>query len=57
MSDYSAEFTVKTDASNSDIGAVLTQGVNPLAYFSTALGPKGQFISAYEKELLVWFQV
>lgn len=43
---------METDASNSGIGAVLTQGGHPLAYFSKALGPKGQTMSTYEKELM-----
>lgn len=52
LPDYSQEFTVETDASNSGIGAVLTQQGHPLAFFSKALGPRGQAMSTYEKELM-----
>lgn len=34
------------------IGAVLTQEGMPLAYFCKELGPKGQAIYAYEKEMV-----
>lgn len=47
LPDYTMEFTVETDASNTGIGAVLTQQGHPLAYFSKALGPKGQAMSTY----------
>lgn len=52
LSDYSKEFTVVTDASNTGMGPVLTQDGHPLAYFSKALGKKGQDMSIYEKELM-----
>lgn len=41
LPDYTQEFTVETDASNTGIGAILTQEEHPLSYFNKALGPKG----------------
>ena len=52
LPDYSQEFVVETDASNSGIGAVLLQRGKPLAFFSKALAPKHQDLSVYEKEML-----
>ena len=52
LPDYSKEFTVETDASNTGIGAVLTQEDHPPAYFSKALWRKGQAMSTYKKELM-----
>nr|XP_017233486.1 PREDICTED: uncharacterized protein LOC108207560 [Daucus carota subsp. sativus] len=52
LPDFTKEFTIESDACNSGIGAVLTQEGQPLAYFSKALGIKGQAMSTYEKELM-----
>ena len=56
LPDYSQEFVVETDASNSGIGAVLLQRGKPLAFFSKALAPKHQGLSVYEKLLLMQFR-
>ena len=52
LPDYSQEFVIETDASNTGIGAVLMQGGHPLAYISKALSLRHQGLSVYEKELL-----
>ncbi|KAK8951688.1 hypothetical protein KSP39_PZI004152 [Platanthera zijinensis] len=52
LPNFTASFTVETDASNTGVGAVLTQGNRPLAYFSKALGMKNKLLPAYEKEML-----
>lgn len=52
LPDYSKAFTVETDASSIGIGVVLTQEGHPLAYFSKALGIRGQAMYTYEKELM-----
>jgi hypothetical protein len=50
--DFTKQFVVDTDASDSGIGAVLQQQGHPLAYLSKALGPRTSGLSAYEKEYL-----
>ncbi|XP_074306485.1 putative mitochondrial protein AtMg00860 [Silene latifolia] len=50
--DFTKQFIVETDASNSGIGVVLVQEDHPIAFISRALGPKWQKLSVYEKELL-----
>ncbi|WVZ95213.1 hypothetical protein U9M48_041007, partial [Paspalum notatum var. saurae] len=52
LPDFTQPFLLETDASGSDVGAVLMQGGHPLAYVSKALGPKSQGLSTYEKEYL-----
>ena len=52
MPDFNTTFIVESDASHSGIGAVLSQGGRPIAYFSKALSPKHQVLSVYEKEML-----
>lgn len=49
--DFSAPFVVETDASGSGMGAVLTQGGHPLAYFSKQFCPKLLNSSTYVCEL------
>lgn len=43
-------FVEETDASNTGVGAVLTQEGHPLAYFSKKLTPKMDVASAYVRE-------
>jgi len=52
MPNFSKPFIVETDASGVGIGAVLMQEGHPIAYFSKALSPKHQGVSAYDKELM-----
>jgi len=51
LSDFSKVFLIKTDASGVAIGAVLSQGGHPLAYFSKKLNPKLELASAYVREM------
>ncbi|KAJ1691085.1 hypothetical protein LUZ63_015240 [Rhynchospora breviuscula] len=50
MPDFSQPFILETDASDIGMGAVLMQGMRPIAYMSKCLGAKNQGLSTYEKE-------
>jgi hypothetical protein len=50
LPDFSQPFVLETDASNSGIGAVLSQQGHPIACFSKKLGPNVQKQSAYVRE-------
>lgn len=50
LPDFSAPFILETDASGIGIGAVLSQGHHPIAYFSKKLSPQMQNKSAYVRE-------
>ena len=50
---FASPFIVETDACDQDIGAVLIQHNQPIAFLSKALGPTHRHLSIYEKELLV----
>ena len=52
LPNFSKEFTIEADASQSGIGAVFSQCGKPMAYFSKALSPKHQLLSVYEKKML-----
>ncbi|GKD09307.1 retrovirus-related pol polyprotein from transposon 297 family protein [Tanacetum coccineum] len=47
--DFTTEFTIKTDASGTGLGAVLQQGGHPIAYLSKSLAPRHWSLSTYEK--------
>ena len=50
--DFSQPFVIEVDASGFGLGVVLTQNKHPIAYFSKAIGVRGQAKSIYEKELI-----
>jgi hypothetical protein len=50
--DFTKPFVIETDASDGEVGAILSQDGHPISYLSRALGPKNQGLSAYEKEFL-----
>ena len=50
--DFTKEFIVESDAFHTGIGAILTQGGRPVAYFSKALSEKHQTLSVYDKEMM-----
>ena len=52
LPDFAKSFCIETDACDSGIGAVLTQGGHPVTYYSKALGPANQKLSIYEKEFM-----
>ena len=52
LPDFDKPFSIKTDACDTGIGAVLVQEGHPVAYYRKALGVKNQKLSTYEKEFL-----
>ncbi|KAF2295858.1 hypothetical protein GH714_034617 [Hevea brasiliensis] len=56
MTNFDEPFVITTDASNTGIGAVLTQQDRPIAFMSRALGISKQTWSTYAKEMLAILQ-
>lgn len=52
LPNFQKTFTLETNACHDDIGAVLMQKGQPIAYLSKALGDKHKHLSVYEKEFL-----
>ena len=52
LPDFSRDFVVETDASNTRIGAVLLQQGRPIAFFSKSLAVQHQGLLVYGKEML-----
>ncbi|TYK14722.1 Transposon Ty3-G Gag-Pol polyprotein [Cucumis melo var. makuwa] len=53
LPDWTLPFTIETDASDSGLGAVLSQRGHPIAFFSQKLSQRAQAKSIYERELMV----
>lgn len=56
MPNFDEPFVITTDASNTGIGAVLSQQDRPIAFMSRALGISKQTWSTYAKEMLAVLQ-
>ena len=52
LPDFAKQFVVKSDASGTGLGAVLTQDGWPITYYSKALSGQALVRSTYEKELM-----
>jgi hypothetical protein len=50
--DFATPFIIETNTSDGDIGALLMQKDQPVAFMSKALGPNHQKLYIYEKEFL-----
>jgi hypothetical protein len=57
LPNFEQPFLVETDACDTGIGAVLTQGNHPVAYLSKSLGVNNCKLSFYEKEFLAVMMV
>jgi hypothetical protein len=54
--DMTKLFVIETDASGTDVGAMLMQEGHPIAFLSKALGLRQQALSAYEREMFAILQ-
>ncbi|XP_026435822.1 uncharacterized protein LOC113333611 [Papaver somniferum] len=52
LPDFSKQFTVESDASETYLGVVLTQEGKQISFFISPLGPRVRALSTYEKEFL-----
>ena len=52
LPNFAKPFILETDASGTGLGAVLTQGDGPIAYFSQTLSDRARLKSVYERELM-----
>jgi hypothetical protein len=52
LPDFSKQFLVEIDASDSGLGAVLMQDDRPMAFLSKPLSQSSKHLSIYEKEFL-----
>jgi transposase InsO family protein len=50
--DFTKEFTIHTDASHTQLGAVISQGDKPIAFYSRKLKPEQTRYTTTERELL-----
>ena len=50
--DFSKEFVLENDASSQGLGAILSQGGRPIAFYSQTLSSCAQRKSIYERELM-----
>lgn len=52
LPDFSQPFIMETNASGTGLGAVLSQGQRPIAFFSQTLSPSARYKLVYERELM-----
>nr|XP_028952712.1 uncharacterized protein LOC114822500 [Malus domestica] len=50
--DFTKSFTIECDASDSGIGAILSQESHPIEFLSKPLAPKHHALSVYDREML-----
>lgn len=53
LPNFNKEFLIECDTSGGEVGVIIMQGKQPIAYFSKALRVKNMAKSSYEKELTV----